>query len=70
MFETLHAFIHVPVVQGALSGFAIAASVDYVAFRKWKRWEDFRAFDWDVATFRWFQGVIVGAATAIGFGLI
>lgn len=55
-----------PVVQGAFSGLLSAAVIDFLEFRKWQRWEDGIAYDWSLASFRWFKGVVVGAVSAFG----
>lgn len=67
----MHAWLASPIVQGALTGFLSAAALDYLAFRKFQRWGEFTTYDWSVASFRWFQGIVVGAvgAFAIQFGL-
>lgn len=57
-------------IAGALSGATSAASVDFAAFRTWKTWQDGIKYDWTTATFRWFQGAVVGAATGLGIGAI
>lgn len=59
-----------PIVQGAIAGAIAAASVDLSAFRAWKRWHDILTYDWRVATFRWFQGAVLGAFAAAGFGAL
>lgn len=70
MFETAHQWIHLPIVQGALTGLIGAAVVDFAAFRAWKSWHDIAVYQWGLASFRWFQGAVVGAVTAAGIGLI
>lgn len=59
-----------PVVQGALVGALSAASVDYAAFRSWKRWQDVLVYDWAVASWRIFQGAVIGAIAASGLGAL
>lgn len=59
-----------PIVQGALTGALTAASVDYAAFRAWKSFQDAVTYDWKTALFRWVQGAIVGALTAVGFAAL
>lgn len=56
--------------QGALSGFATAALVDFAAFRSWKSVQEARQYDWKIAGWRWFQGIVVGALMAAGFGMV
>ena len=41
-------------------GVLTAASADYLLFRQWKKWEEATTFDWKTASWRWFQGAIVG----------
>jgi len=59
-----------PIVQGAIAGAIAAASVDLSAFRAWKRWNDILSYDWRVATFRWFQGAVLGALGVAGVGAV
>ena len=54
------------IAQGALAGFLSALVVDILSFKKWHTWSDVESFDWRVATFRWFQGVVTGALTGAG----
>jgi hypothetical protein len=49
---------------GALGGFITAFLVD---FQAWKSWEDAQ-FNIGVASFRWVQGLIIGASVAAGYG--
>lgn len=55
-----------PISQGVLVGVGTAALVDYGAFRKWQSWKEFAEYDWKVASFRWFQGAVVGALAGAG----
>ena len=45
-------------------GQPMAAIVDVGAFRGWKSWDDAMTYNWGIASFRWFQGMVVGALTA------
>lgn len=63
-------FLHNHIVQGAISGVTAAAVVDFAAFRNWKSFHDAATYDWGTAAWRWFQGAVVGAATAAGFGAL
>lgn len=63
-------WIHYPAVQGAIGGLLSAAAVDFAAFRSWKSWHDIAEYSWGTAAFRWFQGAVIGAATAVGIGLV
>ena len=58
------------VVAGALAGWAGAARADYMAFKAWKSWGEFKTYDWPTATFRWFQGAVVGALAGAGYSSI
>lgn len=57
------------IVAGVIAGVAAAVLVDVAAFRSWKRWQDARTYDWGVASFRWCQGALMGALTAVGLGV-
>jgi len=43
-----------------------AAAVDFAAFRAWKSFNDVATYDWSTASFRWFQGAVVGFLSAAG----
>ncbi|MBI1332711.1 MAG: hypothetical protein GC165_07505 [Armatimonadetes bacterium] len=51
---------------GALGGALTAARVDYSSFKTWKSFKDAYAYDWGLASWRWFQGAVIGAVTAGG----
>lgn len=57
-----------PIVKGAIAGLMSAAVVDFAAFRSWKSVSEAYAYDWPVAAWRWFQGLVVGTITAAGIG--
>lgn len=59
-----------PIVQGGITGALAAAAVDFAAFRAWKAWRDVTAYSWGLATWRWFQGFVVGAVGAAGVGAL
>jgi uncharacterized membrane protein len=63
-------FVHSPIVVAALAGFISAASVDFTAFKKWQSWQEGLQYNWSLATWRWVQGVIIGAVTGAGFGVV
>jgi hypothetical protein len=63
---TLAYLLALPVVKGALAGALAAAVVDFQAFRAWQSWHDIVDYRWSTASFRWLQGAIVGAVTALG----
>lgn len=58
-------FAH-PLVAGMFTGILSAAAVDIAAFRSWKSHEEAMSYDWRVATWRWFQGAVVGVLSAAG----
>lgn len=60
-------FTH-PVIRGALSGLLSAAAVDFAAFRKWQSFDELLTYNWKLAAWRWFQGVVVGGLVALGLG--
>lgn len=62
--------LSIPLVQGAATGLLAAAAVDYQAFRTWKSFRDATTYDWRTATWRWFQGAVVGVVTSAGYGAI
>lgn len=62
----IQAWLHLPVVRGALVGFAVAALSDLHA---WKSWGD-AEFNIKTASFRWMSGAIFGAAAGSGLGAI
>lgn len=63
-------FFSHPIVQMTLSGLLSAAAIDLSEFRKWKKWEDACTYDWHVATFRWFQGTVVGFVSGWALNVI
>jgi hypothetical protein len=70
MIETVHAFLKTPLGVGILGGILTAARVDYAAFKAWHSWHDLQSYSWGVASFRWVQGAIIGAATAAGLAAV
>ena len=54
--------------QGALTGLLAAAAVDFHAFKAWQSFSDLKAYNWNVALFRWMQGAVIGALTSVGLG--
>lgn len=70
IFEFAHAAIHLPLVRAAIEGASVAAMVDFKAFRSWQSFDDFCAYSWKTAAFRWLQGAILGLALASGFGVL
>ena len=59
-----------PIAHSALAGMLAAAAIDFQAFRAWKSWKDATTYAWSTAIFRWVQGAVVGAATAVGLGVV
>jgi hypothetical protein len=51
---------------GAFAGFVAAFATDYSAFKQFKKWTDFKDYDWGIASFRWVQGAVLGVGTAFG----
>ncbi|MFA6242678.1 MAG: hypothetical protein WC655_17195 [Candidatus Hydrogenedentales bacterium] len=54
-------------IHGAVAGWLSAAAVDYRAFLAWQSIREFATYNWETAIWRWVQGAIAGAVTAIGF---
>lgn len=53
---------------GALSGLLAAAKVDFDAFRAFKSLDQYVAYDWRLAIWRWAQGAFYGALATTPFG--
>jgi hypothetical protein len=66
----LSTIFHSKTFAGALAGLTSAMIVDIGAFRGWKKWQDALTYDWGIASFRWFQGVVIGAITGAGYGAL
>ena len=66
MSPAVLAFVHNPIVQGALTGALAAAATDFHAFKTWTSFHDAATYDWWVAVFRWIQGAFVGLLAAAG----
>ena len=63
-------WLAIPLVQAAIAGALAAASVDLAAFRSWKTWGDVQHYNWTIASFRWFQGAVVGAISGLGLSAL
>jgi hypothetical protein len=63
-------FLANPIVRAAITGLVTAAAVDFQAFRTWKSFDDAKAYSWSVAGWRWFQGAVIGAVSALGMGAV
>ena len=50
----------------ALTGFLVAAKIDYEAFKKWESYKDAYSYDWKLAGWRWFRGTVIGVASGSG----
>lgn len=59
-----------PVTKGAVAGFVTAAAIDIAAFRKWQSFQEAREYSWGLAGWRWLQGTVYGALTALGMGVM
>jgi hypothetical protein len=70
MWPSILWFLRTPFGAGIISGLIASVSVDYAAFRSWRSWHDFAVYSWGIATFRWFQGAIVGGLTGIGYAAV
>jgi hypothetical protein len=68
--EQVQEFLRQPLVQSAIAGLVSAAAVDIAAFRSWQSWNDAAQYSWTTASFRWFQGALLGVLTGIGLGAI
>ena len=55
-----------PYVIGMITGVVSAATVDVVAFRSWKSFDDAKTYSWNIAGWRWFQGAVSGLLAAAG----
>ncbi len=64
--ESIAWFLSFSAVRGVISGTVTAAIVDVGAFRGWKSWDDALTYNWGLASFRWFQGAIIGGLTGLG----
>lgn len=56
--------------RAALAGALSAAAVDFRAFKAWQSFHDAATYDWQTAAWRWAQGAIVGALSAVGVGAL
>jgi len=70
----MHDFFAMPWVHGAAIGLASAVGIDLVILKAAHDWADFLAkYDWKIASFRYFQGLLFGALAEAGlsafFGL-
>ena len=63
-------FLHHPITQGILTGALGAAAADFAAFRTWKTWHEAIVYSWGTASFRWFQGAVVGLVSSLGLRLV
>ena len=70
MAELWNVVRHSHMLHGALVGISVAARVDYVAFKTWHSWHDAASYEWSTATWRWFEGAVIGATAGAGFGFV
>lgn len=54
------------IAVAAGAGALAAASTDIASFRTWKNWDALLTYDWKLASFRWFQGAVLGGLAAAG----
>lgn len=66
----LNELLHTPAGIGAIGGVLSAARVDYAAFRSWDEWTDVVSYSWRLASWRWFQGALIGALGVLGFDAV
>lgn len=64
----LTTILHSAWAHGALTGALSAAAVDYHAFTTWHSFKDVEGYSWGIATFRWFQGAVIGTVAGLGIG--
>lgn len=70
LLHAMHLVLQSPIAKGFMSGAGAAALIDFNAFRTWNTWHDLQVYNWGVASFRWLQGGVVGAVTAVGAGYL
>jgi len=58
------------ILKGAAGGALAAAWIDIAAFRKWQDWNEFMTYKWGLATWRWFQGFVIGGGAVVGGRLL
>jgi hypothetical protein len=58
------------VLKGAAAGLIAALATDLGSFKSWKSFDDALSYDWKVAAFRWIQGAVLGALSALGVGAV
>lgn len=54
-----------PILRGAITGFLVAARIDYLAFKNFQSPTEAKAYDWKIAAWRWFQGAVIGALSTL-----
>lgn len=64
--HALHVALHSGVGRATLVGIGVAAKGDWAAFQAFKSFDEFTAYNWRVAIWRWTQGAIIGAGMAAG----
>lgn len=60
-------FVH-HLLLGAVSGLVPAVKSDYEVFTTWRDFHQAATYDWGVASWRWFQGAIMGAVSGLLVG--
>lgn len=64
----LHDFLQTGLGQAVYTGWGLAAVADFAMFKQFKAWHDIATYQWSVATFRWFQGIVLAVAGYYGVG--
>lgn len=57
-------------VVTAINGIGVAMRIDYDTFSKWNTWREAHDYDWSRATFRWFQGAVMGVVGGGALGAL
>jgi len=60
------AYLALPFVQAIITGLVGGIAVDIVAFRTFKSWNEFAAYDWSIFSWRAFQGAVGGVLGYFG----
>jgi hypothetical protein len=64
---TMHEFLTVPFVHGALIGLASAIGIDLAILKSAHTWSEFIGqYDWRIASFRYVQGIVFGGLAEAG----
>jgi len=63
-------YVILPYLKAAAAGALAAASTDFLAFKKFQTFSEFKDYNWRVAVFRWTQGAVLGVAAAFGLNAV